>query len=183
MHPVSGEMLLIHGVGRTNTIEQIENIVITAKGGIPIRLRDVGHVVIGHAIRRGVVTADGEGEVVLGLGFMLMGENSYAVTHRLRDRLEEVRRDLPPGVRVETVYDRTELVDQVIDTVRGNLFEGGLLVITILYLLLGDLRAGLIVATAIPLSMLFAFNGMLRFGIAGTLLSLGAIDFGIVVDS
>jgi cobalt-zinc-cadmium resistance protein CzcA len=179
----TGEMLLIHGVGRTNTIDEIENIMITARDGTPIRIRDVASVTIGHAIRRGAVTADGQGEVVLGLGFMLMGENSYDVTHRLRARLDEVKKDAPAGARIETVYDRTELVDQVIETVRDNLLEGGLLVVTLLFILLGNLRAGLIVATAIPLSMLFAFNGMLRFGIAGTLLSLGAIDFGIVVDS
>src|SRR6185437_8866286 len=117
--------------------------------GTPIRIRDVGQVVIGHAIRRGAVTADGKGEAVLGLGFMLMGENSYAVTHRLSDKLEEVKADLPDGAEVETVYDRTELVDEVIDTVRNNLFEGGLLVVTILFVLLGNLRAGLLVATAI----------------------------------
>ncbi|MGH7223064.1 MAG: efflux RND transporter permease subunit, partial [Gemmataceae bacterium] len=180
----TGEMLLIHGVGRTNTVEAIENIMITAKEGTPIHIGDVAHVAaVGQTLRRGAVTADGDGEVVLGLGFMLMGENSYKVTHRLRDKLEEVKKSAPAGARVETVYDRTELVDQVIETVRDNLLEGGLLVVTLLFILLGNLRAGLIVATAIPLSMLFAFNGMLCFGIAGTLLSLGAIDFGIVVDS
>ncbi|HEY7313468.1 MAG TPA: CusA/CzcA family heavy metal efflux RND transporter [Gemmataceae bacterium] len=180
----TGEMLLIHGVGRTNTVEQIENIMITAREGTPIRIRDVAKVeAVGQTLRRGAVTADGQGEAILGLGFMLMGENSYTVTHRLRDKLEEVKKDTPVGGRIETVYDRTELVDQVIETVRDNLLEGGLLVVTLLYILLGNLRAGLIVATAIPLSMLFAFNGMLQFGIAGTLLSLGAIDFGIVVDS
>ncbi|HWG42162.1 MAG TPA: efflux RND transporter permease subunit, partial [Gemmataceae bacterium] len=179
----TGEMLLIHGVGRTNTIDQIEEIMIASQDGTPIRVRDVAKVVVGHAIRRGAVTADGQGEAVLGLGFMLMGENSYAVTPRLRNKLEEVKKETPAGARIETVYDRTELVDKVIETVRDNLLEGGLLVVTILYILLGNLRAGLIVATAIPLSMLFAFNGMLQAGIAGTLLSLGAIDFGIVVDS
>ncbi len=180
----TGEVLLIHGVGRTNTIEQIEHIMIAARDGTPIRIRDVAEVgVAGQTIRRGAVTADGRGEAVLGLGFMLMGENSYNVTHRLRDKLDEVKGDAPVGAKVETVYDRTELVDQVIETVRDNLLEGGLLVVTILFVLLGNLRAGLIVATAIPLSMLFAFNGMLQAGIAGTLLSLGAIDFGIVVDS
>ena len=112
-----------------------------------------------------------------------MGENSYAVTHRLKDRLEEVKATLPPDVEVTAVYDRTRLVDQVIATVRSNLFDGALLVTAIVFIFLGNLRAGLIVALAIPLSMLFAFSGMLQMGIAGTLLSLGAIDFGIVVDS
>src|SRR5262249_47027359 len=133
--------------------------------------------------RRGAVTADGKGEVVLGLGFMLMGENSLQVTWAMKDKLDEVKASLPRNVRVETVYDRTELVDHVIDTVRNNLFEGGLFVVAVLFLFLGNLRAALIVAAAIPLSMLFAFCGMLRFGIAASLLSLGAIDFGMVVDS
>ena len=138
---------------------------------------------IGHEIRRGVVTANGQGEVVLGLGFMLMGENSYAVTRRLAKKLDEVKQQLPAGVDVKTVYDRTDLVEQVIATVRRNLLDGGLLVIVVLFFFLGDLRAGLIVALAIPMSMLFGFCGMLQAGVAGTLLSLGAIDFGIVVDS
>ena len=140
-------------------------------------------VEIGHEIRRGAVTADGQGEAVLGLGFMLMGENSHEVTRRLKTKMDEIKAQLPPGVTVETVYDRTELVDHVIETVQKNLFEGGLLVVAVLFLFLGNLRAGLIVALAIPLSMLFAFSGMLRFGIAASLLSLGAIDFGLVVDS
>ncbi|MES1213003.1 MAG: efflux RND transporter permease subunit, partial [Singulisphaera sp.] len=179
----SGDMLLVHGVGRTNTIEQIESIVVAAQEGVPIHVRDVAEVAIGHEIRRGAVTANGQGEVVLGLGFMLMGENSYAVTHRLADKLKQVKEQMPSGVAVKSVYDRTELVDQVIDTVRRNLLDGGLLVIIILFVFLGDLRAGLIVALAIPMAMLFGFCGMLQAGIAGTLLSLGAIDFGIVVDS
>ena len=179
----SGDMLLVHGVGRTNTIQEIEDIVVTAKAGVPIRVRDVAEVTIGHEIRRGVITANGRGEAVLGLGFMLMGENSYAVTSRLAKKLDEVKEQIPGGARLETVYDRTELVDHVIETVRRNLLDGGLLVIIILFVFLGDLRAGLIVALAIPFAMLFGFCGMLQAGIAGTLLSLGAIDFGIVVDS
>ncbi|REJ65006.1 MAG: AcrB/AcrD/AcrF family protein [Planctomycetota bacterium] len=177
------EMLLVHGIGRTVNIEQIENIVIKAKDGVPIHARDVADVQIGHEIRRGAVTADGRGEVVYGLGFMLMGENSHEVTNELKVKLKEITATLPPGVEIEAVYDRTELVDHVIETVESNLFEGGLLVIAVLFMFLGNLRAGLIVALAIPLSMLFAFSGMLRFGIAASLLSLGAIDFGLVVDS
>ncbi|MBL9122866.1 MAG: efflux RND transporter permease subunit [Planctomycetaceae bacterium] len=179
----TGEMLLVHGIGRTINVEQIDNIVIAAVDGVPIRVRDVADVTIGHEIRRGAVTANGQGEVVLGLGFMLMGENSYAVTRRLKEKMDDVRAGAPEGIEIDTVYDRTELVDHVIDTVRKNLFDGALLVIAIIFIFLGNLRAGLIVAIAIPISMLFAFSGMLRFGIAGTLLSLGAIDFGIVVDS
>jgi cobalt-zinc-cadmium resistance protein CzcA len=183
------QMLLVHGVGRTVNADQIKDIVITAKGGNPIRVRDVAEVQIGSEIRRGAVTADGKGEVVLGLGFMLMGENSHEVTWALKDKLEEVKSTLPkdaqgkPVYEVQTVYDRTELVDFVIATVRENLLVGGLLVIAILFLFLGNLRAACIVALAIPLSMLFAFSGMLQFGIAASLLSLGAIDFGMVVDS
>lgn len=179
----TGEMLLVQGVGRTSTIEQIENIVVTAIEGVSIRVRDVAEVTIGHQLRKGAVTANAQGEVVLGLGFMLMGENSYAVTHRLKDRLKQVEATLPNDVNVTTVYDRTRLVDQVIATVRSNLFDGALLVTAIVFIFLGNLRAGLIVALTIPLSMLCAFSGMLQMGIAGTLLSLGAIDFGIVVDS
>ncbi|QDT66639.1 efflux RND transporter permease subunit [Calycomorphotria hydatis] len=177
------QMLLVHGVGRTVNIEQIENVVVTSRDGVPIRVRDVADVKIGHEIRRGTVTANGQGEAVLGLGFMLMGENSHDVTWALKNKLQEIKETLPPGVAIQTVYDRTELVDHVIETVHKNLFEGGLLVIAVLFIFLGNLRAGLIVALAIPLSMLFAFSGMLRFGIAASLLSLGAIDFGLVVDS
>ena len=180
---MGARMLLVQGQGRTVNVEQIGNIVVTAKDGVPIRVRDVADVEPGHEIRLGAVTAHGRGEAVLGLGFMLMGENSHEVTWALKHKLEEIRATLPPGVTLQTVYDRTELVDHVIDTVRKNLFEGGLLVIAVLFIFLGNLRAGLIVALAIPLSMLFAFSGMLSFGIAASLLSLGAIDFGLVVDS
>jgi len=177
------QLLLIHGVGRTVNVDQIGNIVIKSRDGVPIRVRDVANVEIGHEIRRGTVTADGRGEAVLGLGFMLMGENSHEVTWALKNKLEEIKETLPAGVQIQTVYDRTELVDHVIHTVQKNLFEGGLLVIAVLFIFLGNLRAGLIVALAIPLSMLCAFSGMLQFGIAASLLSLGAIDFGLVVDS
>ena len=180
---VGSQALLVHGVGRTVDLEQIRNVVVASEDGVPIRVRDVAAVQIGHEIRRGAVTAEGRGEAVLGLGFMLMGENSHEVTWLLKNKLEEIKETLPAGVTITTVYDRTELVDHVIDTVRKNLFEGGLLVVAVLFVFLGNLRAGLIVALAIPLSMLFAFSGMLRFGIAASLLSLGAIDFGLVVDS
>lgn len=177
------ELLLVHGIGRTVNIDQIEHIVIKAKDGVPIRVSDIGSVQIGHEIRRGTVTADGNGEAVLGLGFMLMGENTHQVTWALKNKLEQIRSTLPVGVTIKTVYDRTELVDHVIHTVQKNLFEGGLLVVAVLFIFLGNLRAGFIVALAIPLSMLFAFSGMLQVGIAASLLSLGAIDFGLVVDS
>lgn len=179
----SSGMLIVQGLGRTTDIEQLRQIVITAKDGVPIRVANVGEVVIGHEIRRGAVTANGQGEVVLGLGFMLMGENSHEVTWAMKDKLKSLVGSLPPNVQIKSVYDRTELVDFVIDTVQKNLFEGGLMVIAVLFAFLGNLRAASIVALAIPLSMLFAFAGMYRFGIAASLLSLGAIDFGLVVDS
>lgn len=178
-----GEMLLVQGQGRVATEQEIADIVITAVDGVPVRIGDVAEVAIGHEVRRGAVSADGNGEAVMGLGFMLMGENTHHYTEALKRKFEEVRENLPPGMELVTMYDRTELVDSVIDTVRRNLFEGGLLVVAVLFVFLGNLRAGLIVALAIPLSMLFAFGGMWRFAIAASLLSLGAIDFGLVVDS
>lgn len=179
----AGQSYLIQGVGIVTKPEDVGNIVVAAQGGIPTRVADVARVVEGREIRRGAVTADGTGEVVLGLGFMLMGENSHEVTRRLKVRLEEVKKSLPAGVQVNTAYDRTSLVDRVLRTVETNLFEGALLVIAVLFVFLGNVRAGLIVAAAIPLSMLFAFDLMLRAGITGSLMSLGAIDFGLIVDS
>ncbi|MDR1960509.1 MAG: CusA/CzcA family heavy metal efflux RND transporter [Planctomycetaceae bacterium] len=179
----SGGTLLVQGLGRTENIHQIRQITIASRNGVPVRIADIGDVAIGHEIRRGAVTANGQGEAVLGLGFMLMGENGHRVTKNMKEKLESLKESLPVNVQVQTVYDRTELVDFVIDTVRKNLFEGGLLVIVVLFAFLGNVRAAMIVALAIPLSMLFAFTGMYRFGIAASLLSLGAIDFGLVVDS
>jgi cobalt-zinc-cadmium resistance protein CzcA len=179
----AGELQLVQGVSLTTDVEEIGNIVISAHNGVPIRIRDIGEVAEGHEIRRGAATANGQGEVVLGLGFMLMGENSHEVTSRLRERMAEIQETLPAGVVIKPVYERTDLVDHVLETVRENLLVGALLVIAVLFTFLGNLRAGLIVASAIPLSMLFAAQGMLRFGIAGSLMSLGAIDFGLIVDS
>jgi cobalt-zinc-cadmium resistance protein CzcA len=179
----SGQMMLIQGVGRTSTIEQIRNIPVAAREGIPILVGHVAEVAVAPALRMGAVNFQARGEVVLGLGFTIMNESGHEVTERLDRKLAEVKKNLPPDVQVVPVYKRTDLVDQVINTVRKNLFEGGLLVIAVLFIFLGNLRAGLIVALAIPLSMLFAFSGMLRFGIAGSLLSLGALDFGLLVDS
>ncbi len=168
---------------RTVKADEIKGIVIKSKDGVPVRVGDVAEVTIGSEIRRGAVTADGKGEVVMGLGFMLMGENTHQVTTAMKERLNEIKATLPANVEVVSVYDRTELVDRVIDTVKKNLLEGGLFVIAVLFAFLGNLRAAMIVALAIPLSMLFAFSGMFRFGIAASLLSLGAIDFGMIVDS
>ena len=178
----SGESLLVHGVGLTTNVQEIGSIVITSHEGTPVRVSDVATVKEDHEIRRGAVTADGRGEAVLGLGFMLMGENSAEVTHALKARLREVQKFLPPDIKLEVLYDRTELVDNVIRTVEHNLLAGALLVIAILFAFLGNLRAGLIVAVAIPLSMLFAGNLMLQAGISASLLSLGAVDFGLIVD-
>jgi len=179
----AGTATLVLGVGALDGGRAIEEVVVAARHGVPVRVRDLGQVQVGHEIRRGATTADGEGEALLGLGFMLVGENSHAVTVALAKRLELVKARLPADVQVEPVYERTELVDLVLRTVKTNLLEGALLVVAILFLFLGNVRAGLIVAAAIPLSMLFAFDAMIRFGIAGTLMSLGAIDFGLVVDS
>lgn len=179
----SGNSLLVQGIGRVTNIKEISDIVIKSIDGVPVHLKNVADTQIGAEIRRGAVTYQGKGEAVLGLGFMLMGENPHDVTTRLKAKLKEVQASLPPDVNVITVYDRTALVDNVVDTVRRNLFEGGILVVAVLFMFLGSVRAGLIVALAIPLSMLFAFSGMLKFGIAGSLMSLGALDFGLVVDS
>ncbi|HEY7310354.1 MAG TPA: CusA/CzcA family heavy metal efflux RND transporter [Gemmataceae bacterium] len=180
----AGAMYLVRGLARTVNVDEIKKIVVaTPRPGVPVKVEDVAEVEIGPDIRLGGVTSQGKGEVVLGLCFMLMGENSHDVTDRMKEKLAEVEKTLPPDVKVTTAYDRTRLVDKVIHTVYKNLFEGGLLVVAVLFIFLGNLRAGLIVALAIPISMLFAFCGMLRFGIAGSLLSLGAIDFGLVVDS
>jgi cobalt-zinc-cadmium resistance protein CzcA len=179
----AGQSALVQGIGIVTSLPDIENIIISSRDGIPTRVRDLATVVDGREIRRGAVTADGNGEVVLGLGFMLMGENSHDVARRLQLRLEEIKKSLPEGVAVATAYNRTELVDHVLHTVKENLLQGALLVIAVLFVFLGNLRAGLIVASAIPLSMVFAFNLMVRAGIAGTLMSLGAVDFGLIVDS
>lgn len=178
-----GESVVVRGVALTTTIDQIANMVISAEDGTPTRVRDVAEVREGYEIRRGAVTADGRGETVLGLGFMLMGQNSHDVTTRLELRLAEVRGSLPENVDVQVVYRRTDLVRHVIHTVTDNLLLGALFVIAVLLAFLGNLRAGLIVALAIPLAMLSSFSLMMQFGIAASLLSLGAIDFGLVVDS
>jgi cobalt-zinc-cadmium resistance protein CzcA len=150
---------------------------------VPIRVREVAEVRDGAATRRGAVTAEGRGESILGLAFMLMGENSHQVARRVDARVREVQRALPPDVKIVPVYDRTHLVEEVMHTAGANLLEGALLVIAVLLAFLGSVRAGLIVAAAIPLSLLFAGNFMARLGIAASLMSLGAIDFGMVVDS
>lgn len=178
-----GEMTIVRGIGTVESAADVEEIVLASREGVPITVRDVGDVVIGHELRRGATTYDGQGEVVLGLGFMITGENPGRITERLAGRLTEASKSLPEGMRAFPVYERTELVKQVLATVEHNLIYGALLVVAVLFVFLGSLRAGLIVASAIPLSMLFAFDLMSRVGIAGSLMSLGAIDFGLAVDN
>lgn len=176
------EQLIVRGVGQVQDLEQIRNIVVASQGGTPIRVSDVAEVVVGHTIRQGAVSKDGRGEVVTGIVMMRMGENSRTVVDAVKEKFEAAKASLPDGVALNAFYDRTDLVDRTISTVEKNLFEGAILVVAVLFFLLGNLRAALIVAAAIPLSMLFAFSAMLQAGIAGSLMSLGAIDFGLVVD-
>lgn len=177
------EQYLIRGEGLIKNLSDIGNIVVSTRSeGTPIYIRDIAEVKYAPMVRQGAVTRDGRGEAVTGVVMMLIGENSRAVVNRVKVKIEEIKKSLPPGVTIDTYYDRTELVRKTIKTVSKNLTEGALLVIVILFLILGNFRAGLIVASAIPLSMLFAFTGMNYFGISGNLMSLGAIDFGLIVD-
>jgi cobalt-zinc-cadmium resistance protein CzcA len=176
------EQVLIRGEGLIGSMEDLEEVVVAVREGTPIRVREVARLVEGSMPRRGAATRGGSGETVIGLVQMLAGENALEVTRRVKARITDIQSDLPPGVLIRPYYDRTELVRRSIRTVVTNLTEGGLLVIMVLLLLLGSLRGGLIVAAAIPLSMLFAFCGMLAGGISGNLMSLGAIDFGLIVD-
>jgi len=178
----NGESVVVQGLGLATSTEEIGEIVLAAHDGVPVHVHDVAEVVVGHEIRRGAVTAGGKGECVMGLAFMLMGENSRSVSRGLAARLSEIRGTLPPDIQVDVVYDRTELVEKVIRTVEHSLLAGAALVVAVLLIFLGNLRAGLIVTAAIPLSMLFTAGYMSYAGIAASLLSLGAIDFGLIVD-
>ena len=177
------EQYVVRGEGLVASLEDIGRIVVTAApDGAPVMVRNLGEVAFAPMVRQGAVTRDGRGEVVTGVVMMLMGENPRVVARRVDEELARIAATLPPGVEVETYYDRNDLVGRTIATVRRNLVEGGLLVVAVLLLFLGNLRGGLIVASAIPLSMLFAFTGMVQAGISGNLMSLGAIDFGLIVD-
>jgi len=177
------EQYLIRGEGLVRGLEDIGNIVVATRNeGTPIFIRDVAEVAFAPMVRQGAVTRDGEGEAVTGVVMMLIGENSRTVVNRVKEKIEDIKVSLPPGVTIDAYYDRTELVRKTIKTVSKNLGEGALFVIIILFLILGNFRAGLIVAAAIPLSMLVAFIGMKHFRISGNLMSLGAIDFGLIVD-
>ena len=177
----NGEQLLIRAPGQVSNIEDIANIVITSVDGTPIRISNVAEVSIGKELRTGAATENGR-EVVLGTVFMLIGENSRTVSQAVATKLTDINRTLPKGVVAVTVYDRTNLVEKAIATVKKNLVEGAILVIAILFLFLGNIRAALITAMVIPLSMLFTFTGMFNNKVSANLMSLGALDFGIIVD-
>ena len=173
----------IRGIGVMKNLEDVANITVKTVDGIPVKVGDVAKVQLGHATRFGAVTRNGEGEVVAGIAIMLKGENFQKVSKNVKERINQIQKSLPEGVVIEPFIDRTNLVDRVEGTIARNLIEGGLIVIFVLVIFLGNWRAGLVVASVIPLSMLFAFGMMKTFGIDGNLMSLGAIDFGMIVDS
>ena len=173
----------IRGIGVVKNLEDVANITVKTVDGIPVKVGDVAKVQLGHATRFGAVTRNGEGEVVAGIAIMLKGENFQEVIKNVKERISQIQKSLPEGVVIEPFIDRTNLVDRVEGTIARNLIEGGLIVIFVLIIFLGNWRAGLVVASVIPLSMLFAFGMMKTFGIDGNLMSLGAIDFGMIVDS
>ena len=177
----NGQQLTVRVPGTLNTIEDIQNISLANKNGYPIRVADVAQVSIGHDLRTGAATYNGE-ETVLGIAMMMMGENSRTVAQAIDEKVQSIQQSLPQGVVIETVYDRTHLVDRAIQTVQKNLIEGAILVIIILFVFFGNLRAALITACIIPLSMLFTFMGMAEQKISANLMSLGALDFGIIID-
>ena len=176
-----GEQYLIRAPGQVKTLEDIGNVILSSAGGVPIRVRDVAEIGIGRELRTGAATDNGR-EVVLGTVFMLIGQNSRTVSQAVDKKMIEINRSLPEGVHAVTVYDRTVLVDKAINTVKKNLLEGAILVIVILFLFLGNIRAAIITATVIPLSMLFTFTGMVSYKVSANLMSLGALDFGIIID-
>lgn len=173
----------IRGIGVVKNLEDVANITVKTVDGTPVKVGDVAKVQLGHATRFGAVTRNGEGEVVAGIAIMLKGENFQEVSRNVKERINQIQKSLPEGVVIEPFIDRTNLVDRVEGTIARNLIEGGLIVIFVLVIFLGNWRAGLVVASVIPLSMLFAFGMMKTFGIDGNLMSLGAIDFGMIVDS
>ena len=177
----NGEQYLVRVPGQVLSPEDIGNISLKSAAGTPVRVRDVAAVELGRELRTGAATENGR-EVVLGTVFMLIGENSRAVALAVDAKMQEIRRSLPPGVQAVTVYDRTRLVDKAIATVKKNLLEGALLVIVVLFLFLGNMRAAIITACVIPLSMLFTFTGMVQYRVSANLMSLGALDFGIIID-
>lgn len=177
----SGEQYLIRVPGQVKTLTDIRNIVIATRNGVPIRVNDVAEVFVGKELRNGAATEDGR-EVVLGTVFMLIGENSRTVSRAVEKRIQEINKTLPAGIIVKTVYDRTSLIDKAIQTVKTNLIEGAVLVIAVLFVFLGNFRAAIITMLVIPLSMLFTFTGMVGNKVSANLMSLGALDFGIIID-
>jgi heavy metal efflux system protein len=178
-----GEQELVRGVGLIRGVHDIENVVVASPKGTPVYVRSVAEVRIGSQIRQGAATQDGRGETVLGIAMMLKGENSREVSNRIAARLHDIEKALPAGMKINSFYARSTLVDHTIQTAVRNLIEGGLVVMAVLFLFLLQLRAGLIVSSAIPLSMLFAIVGMRYFDVSANLMSLGAIDFGLIVDA
>jgi len=178
----NGEQQVIRGSGLVRSLDDVANIVVGSDKGVPIYVRNLGNVAFAPMLRQGAVTRDGRGETVAGIVMLLIGENSRTVVDRVKAKLEELKSTLPAGVQIVPYYDRAELIRRTIETVAHNLAEGAILVGVLLYLFLGDIRASLIVASVIPLSMLAAFIGMNRMGVSGNLMSLGAIDFGLIVD-
>ena len=176
-----GEQYLVRAPGQVRNMEDIRNVILGNAQGVPIRIKDVAEVGIGRELRTGAATDNGQ-EVVLGTVFMLIGENSRTVARAVDKKMAQINKNLPEGVKAVTVYDRTNLVDKAIKTVRKNLIEGAVLVIVILFLFLGNIRAALITAMIIPLSMLFTFTGMVTYKISANLMSLGALDFGVIID-
>ncbi|MDD2665022.1 MAG: CusA/CzcA family heavy metal efflux RND transporter [Dechloromonas sp.] len=176
-----GEQYLVRAPGQVRSMEDIRNVILGNVQGVPIRIRDVAEVSIGRELRTGAATDNGR-EVVLGTVFMLIGQNSRTVSRAVDAKMVEINRSLPEGIHAVTVYDRTVLVDKAINTVKKNLLEGAILVIAILFLFLGNLRAAVITAMVIPLSMLFTFTGMVTYQVSANLMSLGALDFGIIID-
>lgn len=177
----NGQQLLVRTPGQLHSISDIENVIVSNASGVKVRISDLAQVAIGKELRTGAATQNGR-ETVLSTAMMLMGENSRTVARALAKKLEEINRSLPEGVTATAVYDRTQLVDKTIDTVQKNLLEGALLVIAVLFLLLGNLRAALITAAVIPISMLMTITGMVKAGVSANLMSLGALDFGLIVD-
>jgi cobalt-zinc-cadmium resistance protein CzcA len=177
----NGEQYLIRSPGQVAGIEDIDKIVVGNRDGVPLHLHDVADVFVGKELRNGAATQDGR-EAVLGTVFMLIGENSRTVSERVHEKMAEINKTLPDGIVAKTLYNRTDLVNATINTVKMNLFEGAVLVVVILFLLLGNMRAALITALVIPLSMLFTITGMVGSRISGNLMSLGALDFGLIVD-
>ncbi len=176
-----GQQQLLRVPGQASTLEDLGRIVVAQRGGVPVRVSDVAQLAIGPELRTGAATQNGQ-EVVLGTVFMLVGENSRTVSRAVAAKLDQARHSLPPGITVNVVYDRTTLVDKTLATVEKNLLEGALLVVVVLFLLLGNIRAALLTAAVIPLAMLMTFTGMVQSRTSANLMSLGALDFGLIVD-